>query len=286
MLCFCPGDGMTVYLDGVWFLNGFVDYLLLTVTGNLTASGRGQKRILLAGVLGGVYGVVCLLPGWGFLGNLLWRMVASLLLCAVAFGPGRFLLRQTAVLWLLTAAFGGIVMMLTEVFSAPGAMLGGHVYYPIGMQTLILTAGGTYGLLSWGLGRFSHQGGDLAKVKVSISGKNLSFSALRDTGNTLRDPISGTPVMVADLGLLREVLPEIKSRDPETLMTEIREKYPRLRPRLIPYKAVGVPHGMLLGLKPQEVRINGKNESLMIAFSPVAVSDGGGYRALLGGELR
>lgn len=277
---------MTVYVDGVWFLNGFVDYLLLVVTGNLTACRRGRKRILLAGALGGIYGVLCLLPGWAFLGNFLWRMVVSFVLCAVAFGLGRFLLRQTAVLWLLTAAFGGIVMMLTEVFSAPVAMLDGQVYYPVGVDTLILTAGGTYGLLSWGLGRFSHQGGDLAEVEVTIWGKSLTFSALRDTGNTLRDPISGTPVMVADWNLLREVLPDIHHRDPEALMNEIRDKYPRLHPRLIPYKAVGVPHGLLLGLKPQEVRINGNKESLMIAFSPVDVSDGGGYRALLGGELR
>lgn len=286
MLCSCPGDGMTVYLDGVWLINGFVDYLLLVVSGNLTASPIRRRRIFLAGALGGIYGVICLLPGWNFLGNLLWRIAAAGVMCLVAFGPGKLLVRQVVVLFLLTAAFSGVVLLLTEVFSAPAAFVGGDVYYPISVGTLVLTAGGAYGAITWALGRMGHHGGDIVPVKLTVGGKQAELTALRDTGNTLRDPITGAGVLVADHTILHKLLPKLSRTDisePQSLMAAINLCYPDLRPRLIPYKTVGVAHGMLVAIRPEEVKISGRKENLLVAFSPVAVSDGGGYQALVGG---
>ena len=277
---------MTVYLDGVWLINGFVDYLLLVVSGNLTASPIRRKRILLAGALGGIYGVLCLLPGWDFFGGIFWRIVLAVFLCLVAFGPGKTLLRQVVVLFLLTAAFSGVVLLLTEVFSAPAAFVGGSVYYPISVGTLVLTAGGAYGAITWALGRMQHHGGDIVPVCLRMNGKSVDLTALRDTGNTLRDPITGEKVLVADVGVMKKLLPDLSGSDikaPQKLMEQVRENYPSLRPRLIPYKTVGVAHGMLVAVKPEEVKISGRRESLLVAFSPVEVSDGGGYQALLGG---
>lgn len=278
---------MTVYLDGVFLINGFVDYLLLVVSGGLTATPLRRKRIALAGALGGLYGVVCLLPGWSFFGNVLWRGILAGLMCLVAFGAERGLLRQVVVLFLLTAAFSGVVLLLTELFSAPAAFVGNRIYYPLSMGTLVLTAGGAYGVFSWALSRMGHQGGDIVPVSLRMNGKQVPLTALRDTGNTLRDPITGEGVMVLSPSLMGKLLPgiELGGLDaPQRMMEEILDTYPALKPRLIPYKTVGVSHGMLVGFRPEEVVIHGKRESLLVAFSPVEVSDGGGYRALLGGK--
>ena len=40
---------------------------------------------------------------------------------------------------------------------------------------------------------------------------------------------------------------------------------------------------MLLALRPEWMQVDGKEEKMLVAFSPVTVSDGGGYQALLGG---
>lgn len=275
---------MTIYLDGVWFVNGFVDYLLLVVSGNLTGSPLRRGRILLSGCLGGVYAAVCLLPGWGFLGGILWRLVTAAGMCVVAFGGGRRILRQTVVLMLLTAAFSGLVLLLTELFSAPAALIGGRVYYPISTGSLVLTAGGAYGLISWGLGRLSHQGGDIVPVELTLLGKKVQLTALRDTGNSLRDPISGTPVLVADQSILKHWMGHAGSPSPQELMRELYQIIPEGKPRLIPYKTVGVEHGLLVAIQPESVKIDGKKERVLLGFSPVPVSDGGGYQALLGGK--
>ncbi len=282
---FSPGDAMTIYLDGLWLINGFVDYLLLVVSGKLTACPLRRWRIIVAGALGGFYGVVCVIPGWTFLGSFLWQAVMGMLMCMVAFGRGTGLIRQTGVLFLLTGAFFGVVMLLTEVFSAPASLIGGRVYYPVSIPVLVLTGGGAYGAITWVLGRMSHQGGDIVPVKLLIHGVKIHLTALRDTGNSLRDPVSGVPVMVTDQDLMQQWLPEKLPESPVLWVEEIRRTDPLLRPRLIPYKTVGVAHGLMVAVQPEEVYISGKRERVLIGLSPVAVSDGGGYQALLGGSL-
>ena len=284
-----PGDGMTVYLDQVWLLNGVVDYLLLSVSGRLLGMPRKRLRLLLSGAAGGIYAALSLLPGMGFLQGNLCRIFGAAMLCYGAFGQARGILRQTAVLFLLAAAFSGVTLLLTECFSAPGALIGGTVYYPLSLGVLILTAGGACGLMSWGLGRLMQHGGDIAQVELTVAGVTRQISALYDTGNTLKDPLSGCPVLVADWTLLRDSCPDlkIKSADltaPEQLLERLHHAYPQLHPRLLPYKTVSNAGGMLLAVTPEKILIQGRGERMLIAFSPVTVSDGGGYQALLGGK--
>lgn len=281
---------MIVYMDAVFLLNALVDYLLLVVCGQVTEAARRKGRAVAAGLLGGVYATVSLLPDWRFLSGWLWRGVMSLLLCWIAFGGNRNLIKRCIVLWGLASMFSGIVFLLTELFSAPASMIGGAIYYPLTFAALVLTAGGSFAVFLWGIRSFHHRGGDLAEVSVRLQGRSQQFLALRDTGNTLRDPISGTPVLVADAAILLMLLPELKLEKnalehPEKLLKQVYEAEPTLRPRLIPYKTVGVSRAMLLAVAPEEIWVDGTRETLLMAFSPVPVSDGGAYQALLGGKL-
>lgn len=275
---------MVVYLDQVAVLNGLLDYLLLLTCGRVTASPICRWRVALAGALGGLYGAASLI--WPWLGTFLGQMLSCGVLCLTAYGPGRLLLRRSVVLCLLAAAFSGIVLVLTELFAAPMALVGRRVYYPVSFAVLVLTGGGAYGVMKWALGHLEHQGGDVVQAEVCLHQRTVLLTALRDTGNTLRDPVSGCPVMVCDGDLLHRLLPEVSQvelSDPVALMARLRTIAPETSPRLIPYKAVGVQRGLLLTLRPREVKVLGKRETLLLAFTPGTVSDGGGYQALLGG---
>ena len=279
---------MTVYLDSVLLLNSLVDYLLLMVCGNVTGTPVRRKRVLLAGLFGGFYAILCLLPGFSFLKGLMWKVLAAFCLCLLAFGVRPGMIRRSVVLILLAAAFSGLVLLLTEVFAAPASLIGSTVYYPVTFPALALTAGGSYGLMQMALSRLSHHGGDIVNVEVTLCGVRRAFTALRDTGNTLHDPISGWGVMVADFGLLSSglnggELTKQAVEQPTLGLSRVMSLAPELKPRLIPYKTVGVESGLLLAVCPEEIRVNGKKEQLLLAFSAVPVSDGGGYEALIGG---
>lgn len=279
---------MTIYLDEVWLLNSVVDYLLLVLCGVLSEVPIRRGRILLAGAIGGGYAALSLVPGWYFLQNFFWKVVFAGLMCMVSFGIGKGLIQRGMILIILTAAFVGCVILLTELFSAPTAMLRGLVYYPMNLPVLVLTAGGTYGILRWSLERLSHHGGDIVPVELRYGDQKVQLTALRDTGNTLHDPISGEKVMVTDYTMLKRLKKEVEFKqeefeNPEIVLEKLYQEAPDMCPRLIPYKTIGKSRGMLLAIRPDEVKVEGNRERMMIAFSPVPVSDGGGYTALIGG---
>lgn len=45
------------------------------------------------------------------------------------------------------------------------------------------------------------------KIRVAIGGKESSFTALHDTGNTLRNPVDGRPVLVMEQAAVMDLLP-------------------------------------------------------------------------------
>jgi stage II sporulation protein GA (sporulation sigma-E factor processing peptidase) len=53
--------------------------------------------------------------------------------------------------------------------------------------------------------------------------------------------------------------------------------------RLLPYRAVGVAHGLLLAVRTDKAVLGDRElKGLLVALSPTPVSDGGGYQALMG----
>ena len=109
----------------------------------------------------------------------------------------------------------------------------------------------------------------------------ISMTALLDTGNTLKDPVTGHPVLVADSRVAWELLQLQESELSDPIGTISRGNHLGLR--LIPYCSVGQPAGMLLGLKVDELRINGREANQIVAFAPNRIGQGSGYEALTGG---
>ncbi len=255
---------MLVYLDLVMLLNFLIDFLLILGTNRLTGHPPGTTKAAAASFLGSVYAAACLVPGFRFLGNLWWRAVFLGLMAALAFGWNMGAVRRGAVFILLSMSLGGIA----------GGVRARH------FPAICLCA-----VLLWLLCRvgFGGQlgGREYIPVELNWQGQKLRLLALRDTGNTLRDPLTGESVLVcgADVGeeLLR--LPRHAFKNPaETVASGI---LPGLR--LIPYRAVGQPAGLLLALRLKDVKIGEQSASPLVAFAPQEIAKGEDYRMLTGG---
>ena len=130
-------------------------------------------------------------------------------------------------------------------------------------------------------------------VEISIAGKRKVLTVLHDTGNTLRNPVDGRPVLVLEQSSLKDLWPaEInrilqEKRAPEEKMAKLYQEEIPLTFTLLPFRSVGVPAGLLLAVYSDFIRVNGKTyPKELIALSPGSVSDGGGYHGLWGGEER
>lgn len=258
---------MEVYLDLVVILNFLVDFLLILGTNRLSGHNAHTKRAALGAVLGAVYATACMMPGFSFLGHTLWRLVFLILMSLIAFGWSNGALRRGILFTFLSMALGGIALGL-----------GNGSFWGILAGAFGVTVACAVGFC----GRPGQQ--RYVPVKIEYGNQRLHLTALLDTGNTLRDPVSGIPVLVVDGSIGRKLLGftlEELAHPVETLANNRNRGL-----RLIPYHAVGQPAGMLLGLTVDSLSIGGKNEQMILGFAPQKIGQGKPYQALAGGNIR
>ena len=258
---------MEVYLDLVMLLNFLVDFFLLLGTNRLCGYPSGLGRVALAGAVGGFYGGACLLPGFSrFLGNTVWRVVSLCAVSVIAFGINKETVRKTAVFVLLSMALGGIAEGFGkgDFWSLIASAASVCLMCAVGFREKIGTA--TY-----------------VPLELTYKGVHIKLMAIQDTGNTLKDPITGDSVVVIGMqdairltGLTKEQLTDPVSAVTNASCSGL---------RLIPYRTVGQSRGMLLALRIPSVRIGSWQGSRLVAFSPQELGSKGTYQALTGGVI-
>lgn len=254
---------MTVYVDVLMLINFLVDLLLLIAANRLSGFPAGLRRSALAAALGGIYGGACVLPGFRFLSGTFWRLVSLALMAVVAFGAKRDAARRSILFILLSMALGGVAVGLD----------GG------GFWSLALSAAAVCAMCL--LGFRGRVGDTYVPVEIHTQTETVRITALRDTGNTLTDPLTGQQVLVAGaqvgcrlLGLTAQEL-----KDPVGAMGKTSGL------RLLPYHAVGQPGGFLIARRFEDVRIGSWRGSCLVAFAPEELGKGKPYEALTGGAM-
>jgi len=263
----------TVYVDQVFIGSLVMNYMILWVAARLGGVSLSRRRLLGGAFLGAFYSLALFVPAWH---NLLapgYKFLASLIMVAAAFLPRPP--AKAAVLlgyfYLATFALGGAVQgiigfmqyryesaVLTGVMRAVDA----YLWYGI----LISMA------LFWALGRIAP--GQMRKrlmlpllrsdLVISFGGRAVRLPALLDTGNSLSDPVTGNPVVIAEYEALKEILsPRVREAvdkyGPDqgaAVLGELGEEIAGGHFRLIPYRSVGRDNGWLVGFRPDEVEVS------------------------------
>lgn len=282
---------MVIYLDVLAAVNGAVDYLLLLATARLAGLFPARRRLLGAAAAGAVLAVLSVLPGeQSALGPVL-ALLGGTLLPALAFGFDRTRLPRLTVLFFLTAgACAGIVLALA---GWTGALLRvGAAYYldvplRVVLPAALLCFAAASALFRGGAGK---NGGERPSEIVALTwGKRTArFLLLCDTGADLCDPLTGRPALLLDRTAAARLLPEslaptlraLRADNAAELLAALPPREAR-RFRLLPYRAVGQPAGLLLAFRPDRVVRGGKDCDLLAALLPEAVA-GGRYDGLIG----
>jgi len=273
-----------VYIDLLFLINFTANYLLLLAGGRMAGAVLRRGFLALGAGLGALYAALLFLPGLSWLSALPCRLAAGVLMAAVAYGTGRRLWRPTVMFFGASAMLAGLVLAAETLGGGALTLRNGVFYSRFDLRLLLALFVLCYFILSLFFRRVGrHVGGELVRLDVTLFGKALHLIALRDTGNTLSDPATNRPVVVADYEALRPWLPA--AADPEQPVESMR----RLAQagvrgcRLLPFRAVGTRAGLLLAVPSEGVSADGRALGpLLIALSPGPVSDGGGYQCLLG----
>ena len=256
---------MTIYLDLVMLVNFLVDILLLIAADRLCGYPVKWGRIAASAGMGAVYAAACMLPGFRFLGSSFWRLVVLVLMSGVAYGWNKSMLRRSAIFVFLSMALGGIALGLGN-----GGVM---ALIAAAAAVCILCVVGFRG----GVGRKEY-----VTVRLTYGGMTRELVALKDTGNALKDPITGQPVLVVGANVAAQMLGLTREQLLSPIETMTRSKIPGLR--LIPYRSVGNPNGMMLAIRMERVCVGNREIGELVAFAP-QILGAGEFEALAGGVL-
>ena len=162
---------MTVYVDLLFGLNTFLNYLLLRGAAAMGGVGRRTGRLVGAAAVGGLYAVLTLLPGLAVLAKLPGQAAAAAVMVVLAFGWRKSSVKQGLYFLALSFALSGVVLLAVELLEPDLKLLGGRAYYAVSTPALLLLAALSYGLAALvlqGVGR--HTGGDPRRPHPHVGG--------------------------------------------------------------------------------------------------------------------
>lgn len=243
---------MTIYLDVILFENICMNYIILFATGLILKAKISQVRIVLSSILGGVYAILSFAPILEIYSNLIFKIIVSITMVYIAFKPKnmKLLLKELILFYLVSFAFGGCAFCLLY-FIKPQDILMRNGYltgtYPIKIALL----GGIVGFVIVNIA-FKVVKGKISKkdmfcdIEIFFKEKSVQIKAMIDTGNMLKDPISGMPVIVVEKGKLEQIIPKgiidnlntiLGGGDQMLLNEEEKDYLPKFR--VIPFSSLG-----------------------------------------------
>jgi len=284
-----------IYIDSVLILNTIMDYFLLLGTASLAGIPIHRKRYLLTALLGGVYAAAGFLPGMEFLTEAAVKLAAGILFSLIAFGGEEKLLRLTVLLFAVSSGLAGCVLGMGLLVGNRIPVVNGVFYTNVDATLLLISAAAVYLLLKVMFRASARHGvqGVLLPIRICVHGQRETLTALWDSGNGLREPSDGRPVLVVAPGALHAILSKpvkmLLTKEnlnrPTELLKRLCQTAPELKAHLIPYRSVGTAGGMLVAIRTEWAEIGGmRYPGLFVALSPTELGDG--YTALWGGQVK
>jgi len=291
----------------VFLSNLVIDGAVLLMTAWVRGLRPKWRRLAAAAAVGAAYAALLPFPGTAMLFHATVKIALSLAMLLIAFGFGglqRFLRNAIAFYGINFAAAGGAVGLHYLLQSRGGVWdrlwltesggVGVELQY--GMASLLAAAGAA--LLVWravwiGRRRTERTLDSMAEVTVEIGGRTVRCTGLIDTGNRLYDPLTRTPVMVAEAALWKGGLPAdwidaLRGGEVERLLarTDLDGHDWRDRLRFVPFRGIGGRTQLMLAVKPDRVCIERDGRSVetgrvLIGLEGGELAHDGSYRAII-----
>jgi stage II sporulation protein GA (sporulation sigma-E factor processing peptidase) len=273
--------GVEVYADLYVLINAGMDLICLSITAALLHRCLPRWRGILGAAVGGIYALASLLLNLEGIPGLLSDILAASAITVLVFWERKMrfgsFLRTVAVFLLSSVLLGGIMTVLFEALNRLNLPL--NSLQGDGLSVWLFAAVATVsGLLTRRGGRALRRAENTEQVTllVMVDGKSARLSARVDSGNLLRDPISGKSVVAVNRRILEPLLPNGFLEHWQT-----RRDYAR-RARLIPTKtATG--EGMLVAILPDSLKVitNGRETEIDCLVAAAELDGAGGFDALL-----
>src|SRR5690554_6486638 len=209
------------------------------------------------------------------MGKFLIKFSVSILMIILAFNPGKFklFLKQLSTFYLTSFVFAGTVVgifyilnnkfILTKFSFKDSNELIKFLTLGIGLAIILIK-----NILKNYFIKINKED-CLTKITITLNNRKIELVALIDTGNSLKEPISQKPVIIAEYRVLKTILPELvkkaylenKDVDLNFIAKIMEELGDEIKLRLIPFKSLGNDNGILIGFIPDSINVSLNNET-------------------------
>lgn len=294
---------MTIYIDVVLIENVIMNFIILLATGLILKEKIKITRLLLSSLLGAIYSVISYMSILGIYSSMVLKIILSIVMIYIAFNPQTMkkMWKDMLIFYLTSFVFGGAAFALIYIVKPQDILMKNGLFlgtYPL--KTAIL--GGIIAFIiiitAFTVVKSKVTKKDMfCEIEIQLNENKIETTAMIDTGNLLKEPITNTPVIVVEHTLLYDCIPkeilnhldELLGGEFKNIPEEIKEKYIS-KLKFIPFSSLGKQNGMLLGIKAEYIKIRSddkeeKKENIIIGIYNKSLTKRGEYRALIGIEL-
>ena len=294
---------MTIYIDVVLIENLIMDYIILLASGLILKIKIKHIRLILASLLGAVYSIIAYMGILELYSSILLKIILSIIIVYIAFNPQSIkkMWKDLLIFYLTSFVFGGAAFALIYIIRPQDILMRNGLFlgtYPLKTVMLGGIVAFTIIITAFTVVKRKISKKDMfCTIEIKLNGKNIKANAMIDTGNMLKEPITNTPVVVVEHTLLYQCIPKeilnnlenIIGGDFEKIPDKIKQEY-ILKLKLIPFSSLGKQNGMLLGIKPEYLKIITEEQektqkNVIIGIYNKSLTKRGEYRALMGMEL-
>ncbi|KXZ39557.1 stage II sporulation protein GA (sporulation sigma-E factor processing peptidase) [Alkalithermobacter thermoalcaliphilus JW-YL-7 = DSM 7308] len=258
---------MIVYAEYYFLQNLLLDYIIIISVGKILNINMSKKRVYSASFIGALYSMAYFNQNLLFLYNIFFKIIFTLFIVYLSFSYTNLktYIKSLATFYVVNIFVSGSMFFIIY-FTGIGHMTTSLILI-VGLASSKFIINYQKILKSIGIMRDTKQ-----DIVIHIEDKSIKCSALLDTGNLLKDPLTNDPVIVVNVKALENILPEdliymdysnmdYKKADhiANKLTLNMLKRF-----RLIPYKVVGSEKNLLIGFKADSLQINGNERSNII----------------------
>ena len=291
---------MIFYIDVIFVENIIMNYIILFATGLIIKNNLKHMRIFLSSLLGATYAIMSYISNLEIYENQIIKFILSVVMTYIAFNPKSIkkMIKTIVIFYLTSFCFGGAAYYLLyyispeQIKNINGVLTGS---YPIKIAIL----GGILGFFIINIG-FKIVKNKIDKhsiyydIEIAYQEKKVRAKVILDTGNLLVEPITSFPVVIIEENIIKKLL---SVSDINILSNALTNSFDglsdelKLRCRIIPFSSVGKTNGMIIGFKPDYIKIftEEDNENIInnviVGIYNKQLSKSGRYQGLIGLEL-
>ncbi len=259
----------TIYIDVLIVLNIYVNYFLIKTTAKVTHTPLKFYRCIIASFYGSLFSLLILIPQLDAILNLVIKIAAAATIVPIAFGyrGKNSYFTDCGAFFAVNFIFAGAIYAVYSWLKPDFMHFNNSVFYiDFSLMLLIICTAALYFIVCGARYILDKTPDNIDSYKITVRYKDkiVSLSGLADSGNSLVDFFSGSPVIICGENRITDItgLSELKS-DSSTIPKGF---------RLIPCSTVCA-NGVIPVFRPDEIIIinseNGRKKSVeaMIGFA-------------------